>query len=226
MKKAISLLIMSAFVLSCFAGCKKAENNPKESESSIGAIITQPEISSEPINEIESEPSNEAESEIPDQSEPSNKEIKELFEKATTKLVEYAVDEPVWVFGLDFGHENVIRIRTEINDHPYCKTTLNYQQLVNKYSEFFTGDVLNRFLSQYFYELDGVVYVTAIGGASGFGITNVKVTYISQSNGEFLYKATFNRTDFEDVPESQFFVKKTGDGYRLSDTDFFPADWY
>ena len=158
--------------------------------------------------------------ELPDPTESDNETIKELFERAAKKLILYATEEPSRVLNSDFDNKIEIDYSGEyktINDRPYQKTNLNYQQAVNEYSKLFMGDALNEFLMKYFYDVDGVLYVTALGGASGLSIKNVEITFISKSNGEYLYKVTFDL--FEHV-ESQFSVKKSGNDYIISSMDY------
>ena len=160
-----------------------------------------------------------------DATEPSNEVIKELFEKSAKKLIQYSTSEPSYVLNTDFDNKLETGEEKTINDRPYNKTNLNYQQAVDKYSELFTGNFLDEFLLKYFYNLDGVLYVTNAGGATGFDVANVQITYINQNNGEYSYKVTFDKVEgveeHQYVPqESQFSVKKVENNYRISGSEF------
>jgi hypothetical protein len=99
---------------------------------------------------------------------------------------------------------------------------LKYQQAVDHYSEIFTGEALDSFLSKYFYDVDGDLYVNSAGGMSGFGIENIRIAYINQSNGEYFYQVKYDHTTwFENYPsECHFTVKNIDDNYKISDIDY------
>jgi len=159
--------------------------------------------------------------------EPSNEAIKELFERAAKKLIQYYVNEPGRELERDFDDKIEVDFSKDImiNEHPYRITNAKYKQAVDKYSELFTEDALKKFLSKYFYDVDGVLYINSAGGMSGFGIDNVKVTYAGNSNGGYLYNVTFDMIyGFEEPQhepmESKFSVKKVENDYRISDIDY------
>ena len=65
----------------------------------------------------------------------------------------------------------------------YRKTNVLYSEIENKYAEIFTGEALKEVLNIRFTEIDGYLYVMW-GGASGWGVTNIKVSKISEENNE------------------------------------------
>jgi hypothetical protein len=163
--------------------------------------------------------------------EPPSETIKLLFEKAADTLKDYTSEEPLYILDKDFNNmafeESAEGVHKSyeckiISNCTYIKTLLKYQQAVDHYSEIFTGEALDSFLSKYFYDVDGDLYVNSAGGMSGFGIENIRIAYINQSNGEYFYQVKYDHTTwFENYPSKCHFSVKNIDGnYKISDIDY------
>ena len=156
---------------------------------------------------------------------PDHEIIMELFITTAEKLIFYDTEEPSYVLSSDFDHKIEIDGSGEnktIDNCLYHKTSLAYQQAVDEYSKLLTGNALNEFLARYFYNADGVLYVTAAGGRTGFDIKNITITFNGQLNGEYYYTATFDMVFINDESkreESQFGVTKIENDYRISSID-------
>lgn len=73
-----------------------------------------------------------------------------------------------------------------------CCLVNRWKSVVEKeYSEIFTGEALKKVLGKRFAEVDGYLYVS-YGGATGWGVTNIKVSGVSKSNNEIEYIVTYN----------------------------------
>ncbi len=170
---------------------------------------------------------------------PSNEEAADIFENSTNVLVDYFVGEPYWVAENDIEDLEIYEDETvEFGEWMvYYKTNYTYEQAVDKYSEYFAGQLLDDFMSVYFYNDDGTLCVKAYGGASGFQVDDAVVTLVSQDGDIYNYEVTFsflyygtddNGNDFVDIVQGEgtFSLQKTSDGYSLSDTDVcYPVDY-
>ena len=147
-----------------------------------------------------------------------DKIAKDLFEKGSFKIrethysdyYEYKVAEPV--------------VDKEINGNMYRKTNVLYSEIENKYAEIFTGEALKEVLNIRFTEIDGYLYVMW-GGASGWGVTNIKVSKISEENNEINYLIKYNNVNVADIVELEeqscnMTIKLVDGNYRISATDY------
>jgi len=175
-----------------------------------------------------------------DSAGPPSETITTLFEKAAGTLRDYTAEEPLYVLYRDFngkafemidGVIDFSNLHKTIDNCSYLKTLLKYQQAVDKYSEIFTGEALDSFLSKYFYDIDGDLYVNCAGGMSGFDIENITITYINQNDGEYFYQVTYDHViPYEDAnfelqyevypSECHFTVRNIDGNYRISSIDY------
>lgn len=164
-------------------------------------------------------------------------EAAEAFVKGADILMNYWAGAPSMAAMHDFGDDyaetgDIIYVEGV----PFCGTTLEYKDAEKKYSEVFCGDLYEDFMNSYFSNDDGVLFVRAVGGASGMAIDDVVATFIDRDGDEYNYKAEFFFVDYyedengvektELVPSSSTFsVKIMNSGIRLSDTNYFrPED--
>ena len=103
------------------------------------------------------------------------------------------------------------------------KTNLEYEEVKNKYSEYFSGQLLDDFMTSYFYDYDGTFCVFFSGGASGSVVDDVVATLKSQDGNIYNYDviyAFYHGTATEPSQgESTFSLEINSDGYRLLDTE-------
>lgn len=102
-----------------------------------------------------------------------------------------------------------------------------YSNVEKEYSEIFTGEALKKVLGKRFAEVDGYLYVS-YGGATGWGVTNIKVSRVSESNNEIEYIVTYNDAEIYDSISEEYSCKMTVkliDGnYRISATNYCNLD--
>lgn len=116
-------------------------------------------------------------------------------------------------------------VQVMINDFLYDKCDVLYSDVVKKYSKIFTGNALDEFLSIRFADIDGYLYVMQ-GGASGWEVRDVKLTRVSESNGEIKYSVSYvSRFGFvepyDDIEGTcTMTVKLVDNGYRISEFDY------
>ncbi len=194
------------------------ESKKEDSEKSDLDESAQAEQSNQNSEESSSEKSdtNEEISDI------SNKELTDLFSSALDEINDLAYDEPIFVVKNIFKGKDVQYKSVEVDNHPYLETTIDYNMLVDYYAITFTDKALEWILSTKFLNVDGKLYCSAVGGASGIHIENISIEKIQDNK----YKATFSCYHFSEEEcktQSNFEIKKTNDGYRISSIDYCPT---
>lgn len=146
-----------------------------------------------------------------------DKIAKELFEKGSLKIRETQYTD---YYEYDSVNPNVEKT---INGKTYQKRNILYSEIEKKYSEIFTGDALKKVLDKRFAEVDGYLYVS-YGGATGWDITNVSVSKISESNNEIKYTVKYNDVEIDDsISQEQscnMTIKLVDGNYRIVSTDY------
>lgn len=147
-------------------------------------------------------------------------EVRELFEKAAKEIITLASEDPTDVIRMILGDVEVIYEEKQINGEAYYETTADYKDLRDYYAEIFAGGALDWILSTKFADVDGTLYCSPSGGASGWRITNLEIKGTGQNSGKHMYEATFS--EWEATTTSQFAIEKTEIGYRISSIDYIP----
>ncbi len=155
--------------------------------------------------------------------EPSKEELEGLFTGAIHEIDSLAIDDPVGNLQRIFDNIEIFwdDVST-IEQIPYVKTSLPYNDLVDYYGKIFTDEELDWVLSRKYMDCDGVVYCSLLGGMTGSGIRFVSVEKITDNT----YKATYVRIEINHEEKEQyttFSVKKTDAGYRISSIDYHPS---
>lgn len=149
--------------------------------------------------------------------ENTDKIAKELFEKGSRKIREAQYTD---YYEYEAANPNVEKT---INGRTYQKRNILYSEIEKKYSEIFTGDALKKVLNQRFAEVDGYLYVS-YGGATGWDITNVSVSKISESNNEIKYTVKYSDVEIDDsISQEQscnMTIKLVDGNYRIVSTDY------
>ena len=145
------------------------------------------------------------------------KTAKNLFEKGSKKIretqyhdyYEYKVASPI--------------VEKTINGVKYQKRNVLYSKVKKQYSEIFTGEALNKVLNKRFAEVDGYLYVS-FGGATGWDITNIKVSKISKSNNEIKYKVKYKDVEIDGSTSKELScnmtIKFVDGNYKISSIDY------
>lgn len=155
----------------------------------------------------------------------SNDEVdkiaKELFEKGSEKIRETEYS--------DYYNYDSAKPLTEknINGVKYQKRNVLYSDVEKEYSEIFTGEALKKVLGKRFAEVDGYLYVS-YGGATGWNISNIKVSRVSESNNGIEYIVKYNDINEDDsVSEERscnMTIKLVDGNYRISTTNYCNLD--
>ena len=149
----------------------------------------------------------------------------ELFESAVKEIIMLASEDPALLVRTILGDDiEVIYEETNIDGVGYYETTASFKALHDYYGRLFTADALDWILSTKFVDVDGTLYCSPAGGASGWGIIDVEIVTAGQNNGNYIYEAAFNdsRNDGKTPRTSQFIVESTEAGYRISSIDYIP----
>lgn len=145
----------------------------------------------------------------------------DLFEKGSQKIREAEYSES---FEYDIEMPFTEKF---INGVRYLKTDVLYSNVEEEYSEIFTGEALKKVLGKRFAEVDGYLYVS-IGGATGWDITNIKVSRVSESNNEIEYIVTYNDVRIDDSISEKYScemtIKLIDGNYRISATNYCNPD--
>ena len=156
---------------------------------------------------------------------PTDMEVSDFYEETTNMLFRYyyagvAEAAKTDIEDLEVYEDQFVYSDTNV---PYYKTNYTYQQALDKYSEYFTGQLLDDFMTSYFYDYDGTFCVFFSGGASGSVVDDVVATLKSQDGNIYNYDviyAFYHGTATEpSQEEATFSLEINSDGYRLLDTE-------
>ena len=158
-----------------------------------------------------------------EEEEPTEEELLPLFEKAMNEIISLATNPTDDVLRDIFDKEIECDYMNQviIDDIPYQWTSRQYSELVDYYSQTFTGEALDWLLDTSFTDVDGVLYAFAGGGATGWQSKAVSVEKLDGNT----YKGTY--LAYHSTPEGEeestiFSIEKTDAGYRISSIDYRP----
>ncbi|WP_419169985.1 hypothetical protein [Negativibacillus massiliensis] len=158
-----------------------------------------------------------------EEEEPTEEELLPLFEKAMNEIISLATNPTDDVLRDIFDKEIECDYMNQviIDDIPYQWTSRQYSELVDYYSQTFTGEALDWLLDTSFTDVDGVLYAFAGGGATGWQSKAVSVEKLDGNT----YKGTY--LAYHSTPEGEeestiFSIEKTDAGYRVSDIAYHP----
>ena len=213
----ISLLFFLS-VLLAFSACSRSAEPTSPSEEQQSAQIQE----NQPTSESETE--NSADDSLQQsEEEPTEEELIELLDKAMNEINSLATnptnDVLYDIFGENIEFDPLNQVI--IDDITYQWTSRQYSELVDYYSQTFTGEALNWILDTRFADVDCVLYGFLGGGATG---TYSKAVSIEKLEGN-TYRAHYqmfsiNGLAYED--DTTFSIEKTDAGYRVSDIDHRP----
>lgn len=153
----------------------------------------------------------------------TEEELIPLFEKAMNEIISLATNPTDDVLRDIFDKEIECDYMNQIivDDTPYQWTSRQYSELVDYYSQTFTGEALDWLLDTSFTDVDGVLYAFAGGGATGWQSKAVSVEKLDGNT----YKGTY--LAYHSTPEGEeestiFSIEKTDAGYRVSNIAYHP----
>lgn len=158
-----------------------------------------------------------------EEEEPTKEELIPLFEKAMNEIISLATNPTDDVLRDIFDKEIECDYMNQviIDGISYQWTSRQYSELVDYYSQTFTGEALDWLLDTSFTDVDGVLYAFAGGGATGWQSKAVSVEKLDGNT----YKGTY--LAYHSVPEGEeesttFSIEKTDAGYRVSNIAYHP----
>ena len=153
--------------------------------------------------------------------------VKELFERAAMEIIKLATEDPATIVMTVLGDNvKIFEESKKIGGVDYFKTSESYEELKNYYSDIFISDALDWILSTKFANVDGVLYCSAVGGATGWTITDTEVILLSQVDERYVYEASFKEVELMNDPgdpiAKRFIVEKIDNIYRIAEIGYVP----
>lgn len=219
------IILCTISIVFSFAACARQSEADTQNETSTQEEQNQQttESQSEQKSPTERTDSNSSEQQKEDQNlsekeEPTESELTELFDRAmyeinnlATTEIDYLLSE-IFDGDIECDYSNQITI----NGVPYQWTSRRYSELVDYYSQTFTGEALDWLLTSNFADVDGVLYGFAGGGASGILSKAVSIEKLEENTYQATYENTYVSGSTEEC-STTFTIEKTDDGYRVSD---------
>ena len=158
-----------------------------------------------------------------EEEEPTEEELIPLFEKAMNEIISLATNPTDDVLRDIFDKKIECDYMNQIivDDTPYQWTSRQYSELVDYYSQTFTGEALDWLLDTSFTDVDGVLYAFAGGGATGWQSKAVSVEKLDGNTYKGIYLA-YHSTPEGEEESTIFSIEKTDAGYRVSDIAYHP----
>lgn len=185
--------------------------HPMESESESNSPVTEQTDSNSSEQQKE-------EQNLSEEEEPTESELTELFDRAMYEINNLATTEIDYLLSeiFDGDIECDYSNQVTINGVPYQWTSRRYSELVDYYSQTFTGEALDWLLTSNFTDVDGVLYGFAGGGASGILSKAISIEKLEGNTYQATYENTYVSGSTEEC-STTFTIERTDDGYRVSD---------
>ena len=151
--------------------------------------------------------------------EPTEEELIELVGRAMDEISNLAYNDTSDVLNDIFNGEIEVNYSNQvtIEGRPYGWTSRKYSELVDYYSQIFTGEPLVWLLSSSFTDVDGVLYSFVGGGATRPFSTIVSVEKVEGDTYRAYCQNSYG-SEFDII----FSIEKTDAGYRISGIDYRP----
>ena len=203
-------LLLALSVLLTFSACSRSAEPTSPSEKQQSTSESETEDGSDDSSQQSEE-------------EPTEEELIELLDEAMNEINSLATnptnDVLYDIFGEDIEFDPLNQVI--IDDITYQWTSRQYSELVDYYSQTFTGEALNWILDSSFADVDGVLYAFAGGGATGIHSKAVSIEKLEKNTYRAHYQMfSINGLAYED--DTTFSIEKTDAGYRVSDIDHRP----
>lgn len=219
------IILCTISIVFSFAACARQSEADTQNETSTQEEQNQQttESQSEQKSPTERTDSNSSEQQkedpnLSEKEEPTESELTELFDRAmyeinnlATTEIDYLLSE-IFDGDIECDYSNQITI----NGVPYQWTSRRYSELVDYYSQTFTGEALDWLLTSNFADVDGVLYGFAGGGASGILSKAISIEKLEGNTYQATYENTYVSGSTEEC-STTFTIERTDDGYRVSD---------
>lgn len=224
------IILCTISIVFSFAACARQAEPDTQNETSTQEEQNQQTTESQSKQKSPTEwtDSNSSEQQKGDQNlsekkEPTKSELTELFDRAmyeinnlATTEIDYLLSE-IFDGDIECDYSNQITI----NGVPYQWTSRRYSELVDYYSQTFTGEALDWLLTSNFADVDGVLYGFAGGGASGIVSKAVSIEKLEENTYQATYENTYVSGSTEEC-STTFTIEKTDAGYRVSTIAYHP----
>jgi len=204
-------LLLALSVLLTFSACSRSAEPTSPSEKQQSTSESETEDGSDDSSQQSEE-------------EPTEEELIELLDKAMNEINSLATNPTDDVLFFDIFDRDIecdYSNQIIIDGIPYLWTSRQYSELVDYYSQTFTGEALNWILDSSFADVDGVLYAFAGGGATGTYSKAVSIEKLEENTYRAHYQMfSINGLIYED--DTTFSIEKTDAGYRVSDIDHRP----
>lgn len=200
---------------------EEQNQQPMESELNSNSPVT--EQTDSDSSEQQKENQNPSEEEESIEEDLTDEELLPLFEKAMNEIISLATNPTDDVLRDIFDKKIECDYMNQIivDDTPYQWTSRQYSELVDYYSQTFTGEALDWLLDTSFTDVDGVLYAFAGGGATGWQSKAVSVEKLDGNTYKGTYLA-YHSTPEGEEESTTFSIEKTDAGYRVSDIAYHP----
>ena len=108
----------------------------------------------------------------------------------------------------------------------YCKTNLTYDEVKKFYGRFYSGELLEQFLSEFFLVERNSIYVLDCSGVEHINQFNLSLKYLKEQDGKYYYQAEFDKIGaFLNYGKSTntVIIEAAGGGYRICKSDIVPT---
>lgn len=198
---------------SFLSSCKETDDNISNSGEEESDNTSQLSADTEPDNSLK----------------PSDEEVSELFKKAIEIIYFHTETSDFDIIKNEFPNaeiysEEIIGESMRIGSY---RTSLNYNEVKEKYSTIFTKTALASFIDYNFNYKDGALFISGWPEA-GYEtkLEKIEIEYVGYKNGNYNYKVSYTGvTNFEDgrqwpfEDETPLSISKTENGYKVANID-------
>ncbi len=161
--------------------------------------------------------------ELPLEEGPTEEELEKLFSDAIYEINELATEDPCDYIRHIFSDIEIDQENCVIVDQiPYARTSLSYNELIEYYSNIFVDELLEWVLSTKFVNVEDMVYCCMVGGQTGGNIQLISISKIEGNTYEAVFQYHYGENETKEE-SSVFEIKRTDAGYRISSIDYRPV---
>ena len=223
--KLFIVLVITACL--CLSACtERSTDNSQSSENIPPSVINDSQKSETKEEQAEQDQKPQQSAENPSTEEPTEEELIALLDRAMNDITHLATNDTADVLNdifegdIDCRYSDVDK-RINIDGYDYQWTSRPYSDIVDYYSQSFTGEPLEWILASRFADVDGVLYCFVGGGATGASTKAVSIEKL-EGNTYRLHYQWLTINDYCEEDDTKFSIEKTDAGYRISSIDYRP----
>ena len=113
----------------------------------------------------------------------------------------------------------------EINGFKYYKTNITYSDVKEFYGRFYSGELLEQFLNEFFYEKNNDLYVIDGSGPDPVNQENISLSYLKEEGGKYYYQAEFDKIGYSNYGKgaNTVVIEAVNGGYRVCKSEVVPT---